>query len=59
MEFIGIDFYKNVLIIDAKLFRERRRESKDLLNIISNEGAYERKYKLLEGAYQKLLTVRQ
>lgn len=45
--------------IDAKLFQERRKESKDLLQIIRNEGAYERKYKLLEGAYEKLLNVRQ
>lgn len=44
---------------DAKLFRVRRKESKDLLQIIQNEGAYERKYKLLEGAYEKLLNVRQ
>lgn len=45
--------------IDSKLFQERRKESKDLLQIIRNEGAYERKYKLLEGAYEKLLNVRQ
>lgn len=44
--------------LDAKLFKERRRDSKDLLNIIANEGAYERKYKLLEGAYNKLMGVR-
>lgn len=47
------------MILDAKLFRERRKESKDLLQIIRNEGDYERKYKLLEGAYDKLLNVRQ
>lgn len=48
-----------LLSVDAKLFQERRKESKDLLQIIRNEGAYERKYKLLEGAYEKLLNVRQ
>lgn len=42
---------------DSKLFQERRRDSKDLLEIVNNEGAYERKYKLLEGAFNKLLDV--
>lgn len=42
---------------DAKLFKERRRDGKNLLEIVNNEGAYERKYKLLEGAYNKLLDV--
>ncbi|XP_031629115.1 coiled-coil domain-containing protein 134-like [Contarinia nasturtii] len=43
----------------AKLFKERRKEGKDLLQIIKNEGTYERKYKLLEGAYEKLLNILQ
>ncbi|XP_055326936.1 coiled-coil domain-containing protein 134-like [Sitodiplosis mosellana] len=43
----------------AQLFQERRKESKNLLQIIRNEGAYERKYKLLEGAYEKLLNILQ
>lgn len=47
----------NSVSLDGKLFKERRKESKELLEIIKNEGAYERKYKLLEGAYQKLLNV--
>lgn len=46
------------LNLDAKLFKERRSESKELLQIIKVENAYERKYKLLEGAYEKLLSVR-
>lgn len=47
------------LILDANLFQERRKESKELLRIIRDESVYERKYRLLEGAYDKLLNVRQ
>lgn len=54
-----IDLFIWILLnLDAKLFKERRSESKELLQIIKVEDAYERKYKLLEGAYEKLLSVR-
>lgn len=35
----------------------RRKENKELLNIILNESVYERKYKLIEAAYGKILKV--
>lgn len=36
----------------------RRKENKELLNILVNEISYERRYKLIDAAYGKLLKVR-
>lgn len=43
---------------DAKLYLMRRKENKELINIIANEMSYERRYKLIDAAYGKLLKVR-
>ena len=42
---------------DKKLFLKRREESRRLLDILMSEDNYERKYKLLDAAYEKLLGV--
>lgn len=44
--------------LDAKVFKEWRKESKELLKIFETEEKYERKYLLLQNAYDKLLKVR-
>lgn len=44
-------------ISDSKLFQIRRKETKELLNIIAKEENYEKRYKLVEAAYGKLLKV--
>lgn len=35
----------------------RRKENKNLLKILVDEGSYERRYKLIDAAYGKLLKV--
>lgn len=35
----------------------RRKENKELLTILANEISYERRYKLIDAAYGKLLKV--
>lgn len=41
------------------MFQLKRKETKELLNIIKNEAKYELKYKLIKAAYEKLLKVSQ
>lgn len=60
-KFISVVFCTRMMIdfcfIDSKLFQVRRKESKELLGIIMNEEKYERKYKLIEAACDKILKV--
>lgn len=45
-------------ITDSKLFKLRREGAKQLSEIILEQDTYERKYQLIDAAYDKILEVR-